>query len=192
MRPVAYQSAKLFATAKTHKFNNIEHINVDELKFRPIIDQRGTFTYNCSKVIAEYLKPLYQNEYNIKDTQCFSEMLRHLPPLKNGEQYVSYEVDSLFTNMPLKETIDYILEEIYVNKKMKSICSKLIFKRLLYKLTTEYTFQFNTKFFKQIDGCSMGGPLSVTLSDIHMTRRENNVVRPEKPLFYKCFVYDIT
>ena len=38
----------------------------------------------------------------------------------------------------------------------------------------------------------MGGPLSVTLSDIHMTRTKNNVVRPEKPLFYRRFVDDIT
>ena len=37
----------------------------------------------------------------------------------------------------------------------------------------------------------MGGSLSVTLSDIHMTRTENNVVKPEKPLFYRCFVDDI-
>ena len=42
MRPVANQQAKLFATAKTHKFNNIEDINVEELIFRPIIDQTGT------------------------------------------------------------------------------------------------------------------------------------------------------
>ena len=93
-------------------------------------------------------------------------MLRDLPPLNNDEEYVSYDVDSLFKNIPLKETIDDILEEIYVNGKMKPICSKLIFKRLLYKLTTECIFQLNMKFFKQIDGCSMGGPLSVTLSDI--------------------------
>ena len=49
MRQVVNQSAKLFATAKTHKFNNIEGVNVEGLKFRPIIDQAGTFTYNCSK-----------------------------------------------------------------------------------------------------------------------------------------------
>ena len=116
MRPVANQPAKLLATAKTHKFNNIVDMSVDELKFRPIIDQIGTFTYNGSKVIAEYLKPLCQNEYSIKDTQCFSEILRDLPPLNNDEEYVSYDVDSLFTNIPLKETTDYILEEIYANK----------------------------------------------------------------------------
>ena len=111
-------------------------------------------------------------------------------PLNNYEECVSYDVDSLFTNIQLKEIIDYMLEKIYVNRKMKPICSKLIFKRLLCKLTTECTFQFNTKLFKQIDGCSMDGPLSVTLSDIHMTRTGNNVVKPEKPLFYRCFVDD--
>ena len=73
MRQVANQSAKLFATAKTHKFNNTEDINVEGLKFRPIIDQAGTFTYNCSKVIAEYLKPLCSTEYSIKDTQCLQK-----------------------------------------------------------------------------------------------------------------------
>ena len=128
MRPVANQPAKLFATAKTHKFNNIEDINVEELKFRPIIDQTGTFTYNCSRVIAEYLKLLCQKEYSIKDTQSFPEMLQDLPPINNDEEYVSYDVDSLFTNILLKEGTDYILEEIYVNGKMKPICSKLIFK----------------------------------------------------------------
>ena len=176
VRPVANQPAKLFATAKTHKYNNIEDINVEKLKF---------------KIIAEYLKPLSQNEYSIKDTQSLPEMLRDLRPLNNDEQYVSYDVDCLFTNILLKETIDYILEEIYVNGKMKPICSKLIFRRLLYKLTTECKFEVNTKFFKQIDGCSMGGPLSVTLSDFHMTRTENDVVKPEKPLFYRRFVDDI-
>ena len=52
IRPAVNQPAKLFATAKTHKFNNIEDINVEKLKFRPTKDQTGTFTYNCSKVIS--------------------------------------------------------------------------------------------------------------------------------------------
>ena len=128
MRPVPNQPAKLFATAKTHQFNNIENINAEEFKFRPIIDQTGTFTYNCSKVIAEYLKPLCHNEYSIKDIQCFPEMLRDLLPMNNHEEYASNDEDSLFTNILLKKTIDYILEEIYVGKKMERICSKLIFK----------------------------------------------------------------
>ena len=36
----------------------------------------------------------------------------------------------------------------------------------------------------------MGEPLSVTLSDIHLTRTENNVCKPEKN-FLQTFVDDI-
>ena len=34
----------------------------------------------------------------------------------------------------------------------------------------------------------MGGSLSVTLTDIHMIRTENDVVKPLKPVFYKRYV----
>ena len=38
-----------FATAKTHKFDTIEGINVKDLKLRPIIDQTGTYIYDASR-----------------------------------------------------------------------------------------------------------------------------------------------
>ena len=41
-----------------------------------------------------------------------------LPPLNDDEEYVSCDVDSFLTNITLKEAIDYILEEFYVNRKM--------------------------------------------------------------------------
>ena len=72
-----------------------------------------------------------------------------------------------------------------------SICSKLIFRRLLIKLATECTFKFNSRFFKQVEGCTKGGPLSVTFSDIYMVKMENDIVTPSKPIFYPRFVDDI-
>ena len=61
----------------------------------------------------------------------------------------------------------------------------------MYKLTTECAFQFNQNLFKQTEGCSVRGPLSVTLADIHMIRTEKDIVTPLKPIFYKRFVDDI-
>ena len=43
-----------------------------------------------------------------------------------------------------------------------------MFKRLLMKLATKVTFTFNNKFCKQINGCTMDGPLSMTPSDIYI------------------------
>ena len=71
---------------------------------------------------------------------------------------------------------------------MTSIRLKLIFRRLLIKLATECTFKFNSKFLKQVDGCTLGGPLSVTFSDIYMVRMENDAVISSKPIFYHRFV----
>ena len=65
------------------------------------------------------------------------------------------------------------------------------FQKVVDKLTTEYTFKFNNRFLKQVDGCTMGGPLSVTFSDIYMVKMENDVVIPSKPIFYRRFVDDI-
>ena len=44
---------------------------------------------------------------------------------------MSYDVESLFTSIPISETSGYIIEEIYENKVIKQMCkSKLIFRRL--------------------------------------------------------------
>ena len=101
------------------------------------------------------------------------------------------DLESLFTNIPLKETISDILEQIYVHNKLPVICSKLIFHRLLEKITTKNVFQLNSELFKQTDGCAMDSPLSVTLSDIWMIKMENNVLIPHKPIFYKRYIGDI-
>ena len=55
---VINQPVKLYGTAKTHKFNNIQKIHKENLKFRPIIDQTGTYSYNAAQVISQYLKPV--------------------------------------------------------------------------------------------------------------------------------------
>ena len=39
MRPVSSQPERIYATAKTYTFNSLNEINVDNLKFRPIISQ---------------------------------------------------------------------------------------------------------------------------------------------------------
>ena len=63
-----------------------------------------------------------------------------------------------------------------------------MFKNLLIKLTKESVFSANNRLIKQIDGCPMGGPISVVFSDICMCKMEEDVVKPLKPIFYKSYV----
>ena len=102
---------------------------------------------------------------------------------------MSYDIESLFPNVLINVLI---LDKIYVNNKLPKLYSRLIFKRLLLKLKTENTYMFNSKFYKQSGGCTMGGPwVSVTFSNIYLTKLERRKGRTTKPLFYKCFVDDV-
>ena len=116
-------------------------------------------------------------------------MLSSIPPLQNDQEDVSYDIESLYINIPIEA--NYIIEQIYFHKKLEAICLKLIFKRLLIKLTAEITFNFNSIFFKHVDGAIFGRPLSVTCNDIYMAKMENNVVILFKPMFYRRIVDDI-
>ena len=113
IRPVSNQPGRLYATAKTHKFNLPDETTVENLKFQPIISEVGTYRYNAVKVIANYLKSLCQNEYKTDNTQSFPSMLKQKTPLSLDEEYVSYDVESLFIKIPVDETISYVLNEIY-------------------------------------------------------------------------------
>ena len=159
------------------------------MKLRPIINLTGTYTYNTSKVIANYLRPLSKNQYTISDALKFPDLLKSADTNAYYED-VSYDVESLFTSIPVVETIEHILKRIYTNKELKPFCKKFIFKKLLIKLTKESVFSANNCLIKQIDGCPVGGPISVVFSDIYMCKMQEDVVKPLKPIFYKRSVDD--
>ena len=96
----------------------LKNINVDNLKLRPIIDQTGTYIYNASKVVAKYLKTLAKNQFTIIDTLSLPSSSKSAV---NYDEYedVFYDVESLFTSVSVKETVEYILHKRYVEKLIK-------------------------------------------------------------------------
>ena len=181
--PTSNRPAQLYGTAKTHKIENVDEIALDNLKFWPIIAQTDTYTYNAAQVIVEYLSPLYnENICIIKNALCFVDTNKKQRPLAANNEFMSYDVEPLFNNIPISKTIDYIMQQIYVENKLPKICSKLVFKRLLLKLTIESTVMFTGSFYKQVDGCAMGGLLSVVFSSIFMIKLETSRVINETKL----------
>ena len=57
MRPVSSQPGRIYATAKTYTFNSLTEINVDNLKFRPIISQN--LYLQCSEGSSRISKTTY-------------------------------------------------------------------------------------------------------------------------------------
>ena len=98
---------------------------------------------------------------------------------------------SLITSIPLGETIDFILDEIHIWKKLESFCEKSVFKQLLNKLCKGCTFLADSTLIRQVDGCPMGSPISVVLSSIFCVKMELDVVKPLKSKLYKRYVDNI-
>ena len=157
----------------------------ENLKLRPIISTCGTHFYEKAKALSKYLVPLAENQHTIKNTLDFAEKLKD-QTVDEDEIVVSYDVTSLFTEIPLDETINHILEI----PQTPSIASRSIFKRLLERVTKGTVFSFNGKLYKQVGGCSMGNPLSPTLANIFMCKLEEYVVKPKNLPFYDRYVGD--
>ena len=77
----------------------------------------------------------------------------------------SLDVDSLFTNIPLDETINICTESIFNESDTVEGLNKSENKELLSLATKESYFIFNELLYKQIDGVAMGSPLGPTLAN---------------------------
>ena len=56
---------------------------------------------------------------------------------ENGYQYISFDEESLLTNVPIKRTVDLILKRIYTDKLVSPNLKKRTLKKLTLVLSTE-------------------------------------------------------
>ena len=75
----------------------------------------------------------------------------------------SLDVDSLFTNITLDETIDICANQLFENTDTVEGFTKSELKQLLCLATKESYFIFNSLLYKQIDGVEMAQLLDLPL-----------------------------
>ena len=160
--------------------------------FRPTLSALQTPTYNLAKFLVPILNPLTKNEYTGKDSFQFAEEIcEQDPTLTMG----SLDVDSLFTNIPLDETIDICINKLFENTDTVESFKKSELKQLLCLATKESYFIFNSLLYKQIDAVAMGSPLRSFLGNAILSYYEKNWLNscPQgfKPVFYRRYVDDI-
>ena len=95
------------------------------------------------------------------------------------DRYIlSFDVESLFTNIPTLETIDIIVKLVYTkNKKYFHGLTKQELAKLLIVCTQQSHFQFNNDYFDQVDGVSMGSPLGPLFANIFMADFEKKTMQ---------------
>ena len=133
----------------------------------------GMPSYKLAKFLLPFLMPLTQNDYTITDSFHLAEEICKQDP---NLYMASPDVDSLFTNIPLREAIDICIASLYKDDEYTLKIPKDIFCNLL-------------------DDVAMGSPLGSTLDNIFKYSFENKWLKDcphsVKPVFYKRYVDDI-
>ena len=184
-----YKPGYLYGNAKIHK----DQANP---KLRPIISQVNSPTYQVAKDLNNIIIKYMPKKYMINSTDEFLDILKSTENKENGI-LASLDVDSLFTNIPVEETIEIILQNVYNHNQLsKPAISKTILKKLLLICTTESPFKhINGDIYYQKDGVSMGSPLGPTFANFYMCHIENKILKSlnhaDKPIVYTRYVDDI-
>ena len=92
--------------------------SVQHLPVRPIVSNIATATYHFSKYLGSLLSPLCESEYTVKNSKSFVKRVK-LGKIPSNCKIVSFDVKSLFTNVPLDQTISIILNRIYVQYRCR-------------------------------------------------------------------------
>ena len=155
----------------------------------------GSAQYDASKWLCEILKPVreYYGKRCVKDSFTFSDKIR-AKKLPLSGYMCSFDVVSLFTNVPLEEVINICADALYRNDDIEPVITTLTessFKELMRLVTSGVEFSFNGAMFRQIDGVAMGSPLGPTLANIFVGFFEKKIPADEWPLMYDRYVDDV-
>ena len=103
VRPTSTTMPTLYGLPKIHKDNNL---------MRPILSSIGSYNHECAAWLSEILTPLRQHTSVVKDTFDFLDDISGLSI--NNKVMASFDVKSLFTNIPVQFTISLISDQIYM------------------------------------------------------------------------------
>lgn len=157
---------KLFCSAAhAPRIYGLPKIHKPGLPLRPISSSINVPCYNMSKHIGEILKHIISEEFNIKNSLTLKEKLIDLE-LHKDEVLISFDVVSLFTNIPVHLAIKNIMAQWNVIQQHTKIPKSQFLKMLEFCLKDNNYLKFDTKIYHQTFGMPMGNPLSPTIADI--------------------------
>ena len=159
--PSGSAPARVYGTPKMHKFSSSDSFP----KLCPVVSSIGTFNYNLARFLCDLLSPLVLNDCSCKYTFSFVSQIKNANLSK--KLLVSYDVTSLFTNIPLQGAIDIAINLIFNHNLNLNITKKELEKLLLFA-TSQTLFIFNSNFYNQNYRVAMGSPFAHAVANMFM------------------------
>ena len=147
-------------------------------------------TERISMMLDIILQPLLSSTKSyIKDTPDFLRKLDRISILPE-ENFFTLDVTSLYTNIPLEESLD-IMETDFFPQTNCGIPIEYL-RRMLELVLKCNNFKFNRKHFLQINGTAMGTRVAPTYANLFMAHfEEKYIYSNSKPRIWFRFTDDI-
>ena len=177
IHPVGSGPGILYGLPKVHK---------PGAPLRPILGAYNTAAYKCAKFLVPLLEPLTTNTYTVRNSYEFKNSICSLTGPSTAFM-CSYDVTSLFTNIPLTETIDIICQTLFpTGSEIFHNFTKSDFNSFLTLVVSDPLFIFDGVYYTQSDGVAMGSPLGPTLANIFLSHHEKKWL-DDCPLAFKPY-----
>ena len=177
--PARSKPGILYGQAKVH-----QPVEDNCPSFRPILSAIGTPSYGLPKFLVPILQLLTENEYTVHNSFSFGS---EVSKFNSKNLMASLDVESLFTNIPLEETIDNIINDLLLTTDKVHNFEKEELKQLLTLAAYESFFLFDGEYYAQINGVAMGSPLGPTLDNaFFLSFREKTTFSMPCRIFNKC------
>ena len=174
---------RIYGKVKLHK---------QEKPVRPIISTIGTTYYKTSKYMSNIIRKILGNTtYDAIDSFKLALELRQLE-IPEGYILVSFDVVSMFTNIPTNLVVE-IINERWAEIRTLTTLNKTQFCEILKSIFENCYFTYNNNFYKQKKGLPMGSPLSPALADLVLEKvlKTTMEIVGEGVLFLRRYVDDL-
>ena len=185
--PTGSKPGILYGQGKVHK-----SVEDNCPSFRSIPSAIGIPTYGLTKFLVPVLRPLTENEYTVHNSFSFAS---EVSKFNSKNLMASLDVESLFTNIPWKETIEDIINDLFLTTDEVHNFEREEFNQLLTFAAYESFFIFGGEYYTQINVVAMGSPLGPTPTNAfscHFEKKGLSECPVEfLPSVYKRYVDDI-
>ena len=145
IRPTGSQRPRMYGLPKTHK---------KDVPLRSILSMTGSAQHHLAKWLTSILNSVLQ-QFSVNcvpDSFTFVKEVNNFTFSPSSAFLCSFDISSLFTNVPLAETIQICAETLYNDFLTPPPLPRNVFVELMHLATSSVEFSFNNNMHRQIDG----------------------------------------